>query len=250
MKEKIKASFIHLLISALIIGLFYLFVINVWYPGPYFQVSGLLSVMLMLIGIDLVLGPLLTFIVFKPKKPTLRFDLSVIAAIQIVALIYGGIAVYKGHPIYVAYAVDRFTLISVGEADPNNSKYEDFNVSTFGKPKLVYAKMPAEQKLINKITLAAVYGGPDLENHSEFYEPIDKYKSEILKRSINLEKLLAFNDSKEKLQTFLKAKNKKASDYAYLPLMGKAKVVLWVLDKKDAKPVGVLDIDPWELDRT
>jgi len=130
MKEKLKASSIHLLISLVIIGLFYLFVLNVWYPAPYFKISGLLGIMSMLVAIDLFLGPLLTFIVFKPNKPSLKFDLSVIAAIQAAALIYGAIAVYEGHPVYVAYAVDRFTLVSVGDADPEHAKHPEFKVST------------------------------------------------------------------------------------------------------------------------
>ena len=115
--------------------IFYLFVLTVWYPAPYFQVSGLLGIMLMLVAIDLIIGPLLTFIIFKPKKPSLKFDLSVIAVIQIVALAYGAMAVYQGHPVYVAYTVDRFTLVSVGEADPAKARYNEFKVSTYGEPK-------------------------------------------------------------------------------------------------------------------
>ena len=247
MKQKLKASAIHLSISAFIIGIFYLFVLTVWYPAPYFQVSGLLGIMLMLVAIDLIIGPLLTFIVFKPKKPSLKFDLSVIAAIQIVALAYGAIAVYEGHPVYVAYTVDRFTLVSVGEADPEKAKYKEFKVSTFGVPQVVYAKMPEKSDERNDLMFSAASGGKDLEHHAEYYEPINQYTDKIVKRSVAVDKILAHSDSKKELESFLEKQGKEAKEFAFLPLMGKEKVMLWALDRKDGKPVAVLDIDPWEL---
>jgi len=247
MKEKFKASIIHLSISAVIIGIFYLFVLNVWYPSPYFQVSGLLGIMLMLVAIDLVLGPLLTFIVFKPNKSSLKFDLSVIVMIQIIALGYGAIAVYEGHPVYIAYTVDRFTLVSVNEVDPQKALYDKFKVSTFEKPIIVYAKPPEEQEERNKLLFDSLEGKGDLENHAKYYEPIDQYTDKILERSVAVDKILAFPNSKKELESFLKKQGKEAKEFAFLPLMGKAKVMLWVLDRKDGKPVGVLDIDPWEL---
>lgn len=250
MKQKLKASAIHLSISAFIIGIFYLFVLMVWYPSPYFQVSGLLGIMLMLVAIDLIIGPLLTFIVFKPKKPSLKFDLSVIAAIQIVALAYGVMAVYEGHPVYVAYAVDRFTLVSVGEADPKQAKYKEFKISTFGVPKIVYAKMPEKGDERNDLMFSAISGGRDLENHAEYYEPIDQYTDKIVERSVAVDKILAFPDSKKQLEIFLKKQGRKADEFAYLPLTGKEKVMLWALDKTDGKPVAILDIDPWELEKS
>ena len=250
MREKIKASAIHLSISAFIIGIFYLFVLTVWYPSPYFQVSGLLSIMLMLVAIDLIIGPLLTFIVFKPKKPSLKFDLLVIAIIQMVALAYGAMAVYKGHPVYVAYTIDRFTLISVGEADPAQAKYNEFKVSTYGKPKVVYAKMPEKGEERNNLMFSAISGGRDLEHHAEYYEPIDQYTNKILERSVAVDKILAYPDSKKELESFLEKQGKEAKEFAFLPLMGKEKVMLWALNRKDGKPVGVLDIDPWELGKS
>ena len=44
---------------------------------------------LLMIGVDVVIGPLLTLIVFDPKKKHLKFDLVVIAALQLAALAYG-----------------------------------------------------------------------------------------------------------------------------------------------------------------
>ena len=65
----------------------------VWYPTPYFAIDGGWQVLRILAGVDVVLGPLLTFIVFKIGKPSLKFDMSCIILMQIGALIYGGMII-------------------------------------------------------------------------------------------------------------------------------------------------------------
>lgn len=87
--SRFQAALIHLLISTLVVGTVVGVVYWLWYPEPTFGIVGVLPIILMLVGIDLVLGPLLTMIVYKHGKPGLKFDLSVIALVQIAALVYG-----------------------------------------------------------------------------------------------------------------------------------------------------------------
>jgi len=246
MKEKLRASFIHLLISTFVITTFYFFIVNTWYPAPYFQVSGLVGILLLLVGIDLVLGPLLTFIVFKKNKPSLKLDLSVIASIQIIALCYGIYTVYNGHPVYVAYAVDRFTLVTPEEVNPKDAKYKDLIVSTFGKPKIVYAKLPDSPEERNKLLFSSAGGGKDIEHYAQYYEPIENYTDNIRQRSISVENLLVYPDAKKRIEAFLSDQNKLASEFSFLPLLGRKKAMLWALDNTTGEPIAALDIDPWE----
>ena len=84
-----KAALIHLGISAAIgVGVVAL-MLFVWYSRPYFTAMGGDTLILLLIGVDVVIGPLITLTIFDPKKKGLRFDLSVIAAVQLAALAYG-----------------------------------------------------------------------------------------------------------------------------------------------------------------
>jgi hypothetical protein len=66
----------------------------VWYPPPYFEVDGGWRILRILAGVDVVVGPLLTLILFKPGKPGLKFDMTCIALMQIGALVYGGTIIY------------------------------------------------------------------------------------------------------------------------------------------------------------
>jgi len=63
-----QAAQIHLGISAMIAALVVWIMLYLWYPEPYFRVSGGQTLLLLLIGVDVVIGPLLTLIVFDPRK--------------------------------------------------------------------------------------------------------------------------------------------------------------------------------------
>ncbi|MEM8547120.1 MAG: hypothetical protein AAGF46_03050, partial [Pseudomonadota bacterium] len=105
-----KAIIGHFLISLFIVSTVLLLVFLVWYPSPYFQILGPAAVLKTLVGVDLVLGPLLTVILYKPGKKGLWFDMGFIAVVQAAALIYGTSVLYQERPQYVIFAVDRFVV--------------------------------------------------------------------------------------------------------------------------------------------
>ena len=74
--SRYRAAAIHLGLSALLfVALAYL-VVFVWYPGFFFETDGGWEGIRIIAAVDLVVGPLLTLIVFKAGKPGLRFDLT------------------------------------------------------------------------------------------------------------------------------------------------------------------------------
>jgi hypothetical protein len=69
-------------------------------------------------GVDVVLGPLLTLIVYKHGKKTLKFDLTVIALLQLSALMYGLYAVWQSRPVYLVASEQSIELVFANEVDP------------------------------------------------------------------------------------------------------------------------------------
>ncbi len=246
-KNKLKASAIHLAISAFIIGCFLLFTLTVWYPQPFFEISGLQHIIFILVGVDVILGPLLTLVVFKPKKPSLQFDLSVIAVVQLAALGYGAHTIYAAHPLYVAYAIDRFTPINANEIDPERVKYHELYQSKLSGPLLVYVKKPSDPAEMSRVTMEVLSGKPDLDARPEYYEPFQKFTSEIFKQSINPEKIQSTAINKQKLKAFLTKHGGNINDYAFLALSGKEEDILWVFNKVTNKPIDILTINPFTL---
>ncbi len=80
-----KAAGIHLCLSALIAATVVVVMLALWYPGSYFDAMGGQTLLVLIVGVDVTLGPLLTLIVFNPKKKRLKLDLAVIAVFQVIA---------------------------------------------------------------------------------------------------------------------------------------------------------------------
>ena len=83
MSKRLKFFSCHLLISVLIALISILLVFFVWYPAPLAEALGVGHLFLMLIFIDVMLGPLLGLIIYKEGKKSLKFDLTIIILIQI-----------------------------------------------------------------------------------------------------------------------------------------------------------------------
>lgn len=73
-----------------------------WYPQPYFLHDGGWQVLRLILLVDVVLGPLLTLIVFDRAKKSLARDLAVIALTQVAALAYGATVMVQYRPAFVA----------------------------------------------------------------------------------------------------------------------------------------------------
>lgn len=246
-KNKIKASLIHFLISILLVGLVIGSVIFFFFPQHFIHVSNFKEVAIIIITVDLILGPLLTFVVFKPNKKSLKFDLSVIAAIQISALTYGVYALYQVHPVFVTFNVDRFTIVSARDAEPEKSKYDEYRVSKLSAGKLAYVKLPKAPEERLAITIEAARGGEDIDRREEYYKPFKDNFEQILSRSLDPKIIFSNERTKQKAAKFLSNNVDKLDSYAFFPLNSDNKEAVIVLDRQTSKPIATLDIDPWKI---
>jgi hypothetical protein len=112
-----KASTIHLGLSALVLGVIAMLLVWRWYPPGFFHMAQADRLLVLLGGVDLVLGPLLTLVVYKQGKKTLKFDLSVIALLQLSALLYGLHAVWQSRPVYLVASEKAIDLVFANEID-------------------------------------------------------------------------------------------------------------------------------------
>ena len=201
-KHKLKALLIHLGLSILLVGLVIGSLLFFFFPQLFIGVSNFKEVATLIISIDLILGPLLTFVVFQPKKKTLKFDLSVIAAIQISALAYGAYALYEVHPLYVTFNIDRFTIVSAKDAKPEKAQYDEYRISKLNAGKLAFAKMPDEVEKRNELLFSVTMGGKDLDARTEYYEPYENHIDQVLARSLDPKLIFADEDSKKRAKNF------------------------------------------------
>lgn len=114
-----KAAAIHLTISGVVASVAACLVFGLWFPFPYFELGGGLHLFWILVAVDVVLGPLLTLLLFNPVKPRreMAMDLTLIGFIQMAALAYGLYSIGLARPVVLAFEVDRFVAVSAADVD-------------------------------------------------------------------------------------------------------------------------------------
>lgn len=99
-----------------------------------------------IVAVDVVCGPLLTAVLFNPKKPRweLITDLGLVAVIQMAALAYGVYTLAMARPVYLVYEVDRFRVVSVADVQPDQLKPElgGLHVLPWTGPKVIGVREP------------------------------------------------------------------------------------------------------------
>jgi len=243
-----KAAAIHLLISATIGVIVGVLLFGVWYPPPYFHAGGADELMLLLVGVDLTLGPLLTLIVFRSGKPGLKFDLSLIGIVQSAALVYGLSVVLQSRPVFLVAVPDRFVLVSASEisdADLAEGKEERFRFRSWTGPQLVAAEIPTDPKEKSDLAFSAL-SGRDVENLPKYYRNYDAAAHKLLANAKPLEALLK---SKPQFQTiisrWLAASGRDAQSVVWIPLVARKTDLVMLLDASTAHVLQPLDVDPW-----
>ena len=155
-----KAAATHLLISIIIATLIGLAFAFIYFPSYYFTVLDGWHRFLLIIGVDVVLGPLLTLIIFntkKPKKELLR-DVSIIATIQLAALLYGLYVFAQTRPVYTAFNGQVLYIVSANEYLPNAFSFAKPPYDTlpkFGPKEVFVKKIPEDNATKERIMISA-----------------------------------------------------------------------------------------------
>lgn len=243
MSARIKAFLIHGLISIsialLVVGLIFL----VWYPAPLAKASGVTHIFLMMLAIDVIVGPLLTLVVYKQGKKTLLFDLTIIVLLQILALGYGLWTISQGRPAWLVFNADRFDSVRVNEIDNRNiskAKQVYQNPSWF-YPQWVAAVAPKDIEENNTVTFEAIFSGVDIAQRPNLYMPLKDQKLQIKNKAINVKELYKYNDQ-QAVGVILK--QYPLAD-TYLPMKAVAIDMVVLVNKEKGEVVKIVDLRPW-----
>jgi len=145
----------------------------VYYPQPYFEPAGAGKLVLMLLSVDVILGPLLTLVVFKSGKKSLKFDLSTIAAVQMAALIYGLHVMWIARPVFIVASVDRLEIVYAGDITDKAfaaAGFPQFSKEPLSGPLLAITRRPnpgAENAEVMQLTIS----GSDTQFYPRYYVP-------------------------------------------------------------------------------
>lgn len=234
----------HFLFSVVFSILILLVVFFAWYPLPLAKAVGVIHIFLMMLAIDVIIGPLLGLLVYKEGKESLKMDLAIIILIQVIALAYGIYSIAQGRPAWLAYNVDRFELVRnneiinerIAQANPH------YQQPSWLKPQFVGVEFAKDNNIRSDDMLAEVLGGFSIAQRPERYVPLDKVKNQIQQHAQSLDVLNQFNDKvlvEKTLSHYPQAT-------AFVPLKANAVDMTVLINKETGEVVKIVDLRPWK----
>lgn len=241
---RFRALLIHLSASTVLGLVAVAIVFMLWYPSPMHKVVGVTDIFLMIVGVDVVIGPLLTFIVYREGKKSLRIDVATIVFLQLSAFSYGLWTVAEGRPAWLVFNVDRFDLVQVYQIDARKLEQAspDFSRPSWFGPRWVSAHPPSGNEERKTIIFEALAAGVDIAHHPELYQPLSAATDSIRLRARPLELLSKFNQRAEVAKVL--ARWPEAD--GFLPMAGKVHPVSVLVHKESARVVAIVDLNPWD----
>ncbi len=221
-------------VMALVLGALY----AGWYRWPGWYLTDAATVALIMIAVDVCLGPLCTLIIAAPGKPSreLARDVGIIVAVQVAGLLYGAATLWQGRPLYYAFSVDRLQIVQASELSPAETALARRQNPAFAPqwdstPRWVWAPLPDDKKAQEQIMRAALFGGDDVIQMPRFFKPWDAGRPELQKQLKKVDSLIMFSrKDRERLKQQMAARGLPADRACALYLTGKGKPLLAVLD--------------------
>lgn len=197
------------------------------------------EIFLLVIGIDVVLGPLLTMAVFKPGKKYLKFDLAVIAMLQMFALTYGVNTLLEGRPVFIAALGDQYQVIQASELTDANLAKGKTKLSWWG-PVLVGTLEPTDKHDVSTVIAMRAAGGS--RGHlPHLHIPYERMSAEILEKAQEVSVLKENNPEKLiEIEEWLRGHNVAESKVKFQTIKISASKFAIIIDAKSAKIIGIM----------
>ena len=238
-----RAAGIHLLISAGIAAGVLALMLGVWYGPTLFIAMGGAGLALILIGVDVVMGPALTLVVFRSGKRGLKFDLAAIALAQVAALLYGCYVVALARPAFIVFVKDQFQVATVAELDPKlfaEARHPQYRSPPWWGPELVYGEWPKDHKEQQDLMFSGL-AGVDLQHLPKYYAPYEQGKDEMLAKALPLSSVQHTEPEAAKaIDEWVARSGADAQNLRYLRLRGRNAWVAVLIDARTAEPVKML----------
>jgi hypothetical protein len=238
MKFRFRALGLHLLASITVLMLLFGALYFGWYRWPGWYLADVSQVVFVMAGVDVVVGPLLTFIVAGANKPrrVLARDIAVIVAVQLVALTYGTMSIWNGRPLYYAFSENVLQVVQAydinpGEGDLARRQKAALAPHWYSLPRWIWAPLPQDPHERERILDSAVGGGDDVISMPRYFKPWEQGLPALRTQLKKVDELGFFSSAdKKKLKAQLRAAGLSADAPTALPLTGRGHPLLAVFD--------------------
>lgn len=246
-----RAAFKHLLLCLLVAAGVAGLVFGLWYPSPYGELSGGQGLFWLIVIVDVVCGPLLTLVIYNPRKPRaeLVWDIGLVVLIQLAALGYGLHSLLQARPVWLAFERDAFRVVSVADVlkDDLMGAPEMLRRLSLTGPKPLGVRVPSgnDQDFVQSLELSLSGHHPAFR--PDRWVPYAEQAGQAAAAARPLAELQSRHADQSALIDQAVQHSKRAADtLGFLPLATEHPTD-WVvlLDRGTGEPVGYLPLDGW-----
>lgn len=246
-KDRFKASGIHFALSTCVAVLAALLVFGLWYPYPYRDISGGRDLFMLVVTVDVILGPLITFAIFDRRKPLkeLRRDLFVVVILQLSALGYGLWTVAMARPVHLVFEIDQFRVVHAVDVPPEMVHQTPLGLTALpytGPTLLGLRPFKNEQERMD--TTIAALQGLSLSFRPDLWQTYDASRKDVLRVAKPVAQLKArFPEHVAAINAALPKQSEVADAVVYVPLVGRKSFWTVLVDGRNGDIVGFLPLD-------
>ncbi|MFZ2725876.1 MAG: TfpX/TfpZ family type IV pilin accessory protein [Methylococcaceae bacterium] len=242
LKTRFSTFLTHLGLSAMVAVIAIILVFFVWYPTPLYDAQGVTRIFLLLLAVDISIGPLITLLTYKPTIGFLKFDLPVIILLQVLALLYGMHTVFQARPAFIVFNRSNFSVVRVVDLEAKSLKLAQANnneaaIPSWFTPRWVAAIPSKDVNRQNEV----LFSKTDWNQLAESFAPLNQAKEQLLNKAHSLQDLKSLY---EKNNVVLAQLNALQGNIKWLPLMALAKNMVVLINADTGEVITILDIDP------
>lgn len=255
-----KAFIYHFIFSFVLIGGLSLFIVKLWYPDIWALELGGYKLVLMMLLLDLGVGPLCVGLSYKVHKGIKEkiLDVSVITLCQLIFFAWGAWTVSISRPVYIVFDTDRFELAV--DQDIDRSKLPEsgpFSTVPFFKGMSMSAvdllvTVPDEEARI-EVNNDSVFG-VDLSKNPTYYVPYEGEKiAQVLKMAKGYDLFSKNEEAKAQADAIIQKHTMTEDQFKWLPIryfspkeQGQLFLTV-VIDPKTAEIIDYILLDPYEI---
>ncbi|MGH8148807.1 MAG: hypothetical protein ACRETB_02355 [Steroidobacteraceae bacterium] len=178
MRFRFKAFGLHILCSACVLTLVVGGLYAGWYRWPGWYLAGMRHIALLVVAVDVAIGPLLTLVVASPTKSRreLARDIGVIVVVQLAALAYGSVTLWRGRPVYYVFAGNGLHMVQAFDLKPSEialGRRDDPSLAPewHCMPRWVWAPLPQDKQALKEAIRSMISGGVDLPQMPRYFKP-------------------------------------------------------------------------------
>lgn len=246
---KLKAFGAHFSISVVVFAGIIAACMTLWYPPPYFWIDGGIQVTRLAAMVDLVLGPLLTLVVYRPGKASLKRDLAVIAFVQVAFLAWGVGVLHRERPLlsaFVGVPTERFFPIPQQYLEGASRPLAELLALSRERPALVAIRMPENHVEARNLVRAQLHGLPSVLRQTERYERLEGRQLEAAFATARSRERIAlvWPGGEAKVDAFVAERGRRFEDYAFIPVHGRFQTALLALERPGGRYAGAVYLPP------